>query len=55
MLNNKKAASTFQSNAFVIKDDLNFLFVYLGLEAIIAAVFLNRVIDMHQNILGVTT
>ena len=42
-------------NAFVIKNDLIFLCVCFGLEAIIVAVFLRRAIDIHQNILGVTT
>ena len=47
MLNNKKAASTFPLNAFVIKNDLIFLCVCFGLEASIAAVFLKSVIDMQ--------
>ena len=55
MLDNKKAASTFSLNAFVIKNDFIFVCVYFGLEAIIVAVFLKRVIDIHQNILGATT
>ena len=55
MLNTKKAAPTFPLNALVIKNDLIFLCAYFGLEAIIVAVFLKRVIDIHKNILGVTT
>ena len=42
-------------NAFVMKKDLILLIVYFGLEAITVAVLLKRVIDIHQNILGVTT
>ena len=55
-LNNKKSASTSLLNAFEIKNDLNFLCVYFGSEAIILDAFLERVglIEIHQNILGVT-
>ena len=52
-LNNNKAALTFPLNTFVLKNDLIFLCVYFGLEAIVVAVFLYRAIA--QNILGVTT
>ena len=50
MLNNKKAASTFPLNAIDTKNDHIFLCLDFGLEAIIFAVFLNRVIDTLQNI-----
>ena len=54
-LSNEKAASTFPLNAFVIKNDLIFLCVYFGLEAIIDAASLKRIIDIHEYISGVTT
>ena len=42
------------SPSLFLKNDIIFVCVYFGLEAIIVAVFLRRAIDIHQNILGVT-